>query len=70
MPEALSMPIMGLSVDEVAKILRVDRRSVISAIKNRGLPARKIGRSYRISRNALENWLATGKIGADDECEN
>lgn len=69
MSEALAFPIMGLSVDEVAQVLRVDRRSVIAAIKKDGLPCRKVGRSYRISRNALEHWLATGKADANDTCE-
>lgn len=73
MAETTSWPIMGMTLDEAAAALRVDRRSVISAIKNNGLPCRKVGRSYRISRNALENWLASGKLDANDadctDCE-
>jgi len=45
-----------LSVDEVAILLRVHRSAVYQAIK-RGLPAKKIGKSYRINKNEIRAWF-------------
>ena len=62
MIEKIDWPILGMTVDETAAVLRVDRRSVIKSMKEDGLPWRKVGRSYRISHNALEAWLANGSM--------
>ncbi len=50
--------LIGMTVDEAAEALRTDRRSVLTAIAERGLPAVKIGRGWRISPRALDEWLA------------
>lgn len=51
-----------LTVEEVAGLLRVGRKAVYTAIRRRKLPGvRRVGRSIRIRRDALLNWL-----GADD----
>ncbi|HFC09959.1 MAG TPA: helix-turn-helix domain-containing protein [Chloroflexi bacterium] len=42
---------------EAAQVLRVSEEDVIAAIESGDLPARKIGRAYRISREALEKFL-------------
>ena len=42
---------------EVAQVLRVSEEDVIAAIESGDLPARKIGKAYRISREALEKFL-------------
>lgn len=60
MIEKIDWPTLGMTVDETTVVLRVDRRSVIKSMKEDGLPWRKVGRSYRISHNALEAWLARG----------
>jgi len=46
-----------LTPAEAAQILRVSEEDVIAAIESGDLPARKIGRAYRISREALEKFL-------------
>ena len=53
--------IFGMTVEEAAKALRVDRRAVLAAIKDRGLPAVKIGRGWRIEPEALRSWIAQGE---------
>jgi len=42
---------------EAAQVLRVSEEDVIAAIESGDLPARKIGKAYRISREALEKFL-------------
>ncbi len=42
---------------EAAQVLRVSEEDVLAAIEAGDLPARKIGRAYRISREALEKFL-------------
>ena len=50
-----------LTVDEVAEILRVDRKTAYAAIAEGGLPGvRRLGRCIRVSRDALLEWLGQG----------
>lgn len=60
MQEKITWPIVGLTIDEAAAALRVDKKSIFTAIKENGLPARKVGRSWRISPAAIDAWLAQG----------
>ncbi len=46
-----------LTIDDVAAILRISRRSVMHLIENQELEYRKIGRIYRISKAALSKYL-------------
>ena len=46
-----------LTVDEVASFLRMDRKSVYSAVAEGALPARKVGRRVVILRDSLLTWL-------------
>jgi excisionase family DNA binding protein len=58
---ANSLPVV-LTVDEVAALLRVDRKSVYSMIRRGKLPGvRRVNRAIRIGRDAVIRWL-----GADD----
>jgi excisionase family DNA binding protein len=44
-----------LTVDEVAKILRIGRRQAYAAIANGEIPgARRIGKTIRVRRKAIE----------------
>lgn len=56
-----SWPLIGMTADEAAKSLRVDVKTVHDAIKDGGLPARLVGKGWRISPKALEEWIASGK---------
>lgn len=62
-------PLVGMTAEEAAKALRVDVRTVREAIRSGGLPARLVGKGWRISPKALDEWLATGtgegRKGAD-----
>ncbi len=47
-----------LTVDELSVHLRLDRKAVYEAIRRGEIPAVRIGRCIRISREAFATWLA------------
>lgn len=47
-----------LTADEVAKLLQVSRITVINLIKNKKLPALRIGKFYRLTENMLNSFLS------------
>ena len=53
-----------LSPDEVARLLRVDRKSVYAAIREGRLPALRVGRVLRVSVDDLQA-LAVDPSGGD-----
>ena len=46
-----------LTVDEVAKILKVSKKSIYSLLQGNQIRCRKIGRIYRIPKTAIEEYL-------------
>jgi putative molybdopterin biosynthesis protein len=50
-----------LKVDEVAADLRVDRKTVYELIRAGELPALKLGRALRVTREAYEDFKAGGR---------
>jgi len=51
-----------LTVDEVADLMRVDRKTAYAAIAGGEVPGvRRVGRCIRISRDVLLQWLAEGE---------
>jgi excisionase family DNA binding protein len=46
-----------LSIEEVARLLRVHRKTVYEAVARGQLPGRRIGRVLRIDRDTLLAWL-------------
>jgi excisionase family DNA binding protein len=58
--EDLALPRV-LTPDELAKMLRVRRRSVYEAISRGDIPGvRRIGRKVRIDRDSVLAWMADG----------
>lgn len=62
-------PVVGLTVEEAAAALRVDEKTVRAAIKKEGLPARMVGKGYRIDPEALRIWIANGQDGRGPSVE-
>jgi excisionase family DNA binding protein len=51
-----------LTVDELATMLRVNRKTVYDALSRAEIPgARRVGGRYRIHRDAVLEWLASGQ---------
>lgn len=46
-----------LTVDEVAEILKVDKRLVYKLLTSKELKARKVGREWRVLREDLEAYM-------------
>ena len=67
--EKIDWPPVGMTVDEASDVLRVDRKTILKAIREGGLPARKVGVGWRIDHDAVKAWLASGnaKAAATDE---
>ncbi len=52
-----------MTVEEVAKFLRVNKKTVYDAAKRGDIPAKKIGRVYRFSRMAvLQSLQGQGRV--------
>lgn len=64
--EAPEWPTVGMTVEECARVLRCNVKTVRELIKSEGLPARFVGRGYRIDLDALKAWLAEGDEDAGD----
>jgi excisionase family DNA binding protein len=51
-----------LTVDELAALLRLNRKTVYDALARGEIPgARRIGATYRILRAAVLDWFASGQ---------
>ena len=51
-----------VTVDELAKLLRVDRKSIYAAIHCGRMPgAQRFGRTWRVSLPAVMKWMAKGE---------
>ena len=51
-----------LNVDELAELLRMNRKSVYAAIRRGEIPGvRRVGRTIRVSRDAVLKWLGDGQ---------
>jgi excisionase family DNA binding protein len=48
-----------LTLTEAAKYLRTSEPAVLEAITKQNLPARQVGKDWRILKSAIEQWLLT-----------
>ncbi len=51
-----------LSVEEIVPYLGVSKRSIYRLIKEKGLPAYKIGKLIRLKKTEVEKWLKSNNI--------
>lgn len=52
-----------MTVIEIAELMRVSRATVYRLIHTGDLPSMRVGRSLRVSRRALENYLYNATPG-------
>lgn len=50
-----------LNIDEAAELLRVSIKTFNKVLHNQNMPARKIGREWKFSRQALIDWVGSGR---------
>ena len=60
-------PTLLLTAEETARELRIARRRIFEMIRDGTLPSVKIGKSRRISRQAIEAYIARLEGGQGDE---
>ena len=64
-----------LTIDEAAELLGVSIKTFNKVLHNENMPARKIGREWKFSRQALIDWVGSGRSqdfyreSSDDEAE-
>ncbi|MGI6325739.1 MAG: helix-turn-helix domain-containing protein [Saccharofermentanales bacterium] len=49
-----------LNVEQATEFLGVSEKTLIKLLREEHIPARKIGREWRFSKEALTGWLASG----------
>lgn len=55
-----AIPDRWLSVDEVADYLGVSRDTIYNWIAVRGMPGRKVGRFWKLKKDAVDAWVESG----------
>lgn len=53
------------TLDEVAEILKVTKRTLYTYVKEGKLPAVKMGKYWRVSQDTLEAFISTGTTVAE-----
>ena len=54
-----------LTVAEVADVMRVSKMTVYRLVHSGEMPAVRVGRSFRVPQDALEQYLTTSYIEGD-----
>ena len=49
-----------LNLEQAVEFIGVSEKTLIKLLREEHIPARKIGREWRFSRDALIGWLASG----------
>lgn len=61
-------PSRWLSVQEVAAHLGVSRETVYAWIKNKSMPAHRVGRHWKFKRDEVDDWVrADGAADHEDD---
>jgi PTS system nitrogen regulatory IIA component len=58
---------MTLTVRDTARLLRVSEKTVYRWIAERGLPARRVGDQYRLSRADVLEWATSHRVAVSPE---
>jgi excisionase family DNA binding protein len=62
MPTQKNLPAF-LSTEEAARLLKVHTNTIVRWIKTGALPSSRIGREYRIPKEAIENRVTRISLG-------
>jgi excisionase family DNA binding protein len=55
-----------LTVQELARILRVNASTIYRPLKRGGLPTFRVGSGWRFDRDSVEAWLKSQMVGQKD----
>ena len=70
MAEKAEWPLIGMTAEEAAEALRVDRKTIFKLLQQGDFPARKVGVGWRIDPDAVKRWLAEGGSHQMEETNN
>lgn len=57
--EKQEWPLIGMTLEEAADALRINRRTLMNLIRDTDFPARKVGgKAWRIMPEAVKEWLS------------
>jgi len=59
-----------LTLQEVAKYLKVDERTVYRMVKSKQLPAFKVRNQWRFKKDAIDKWIEANSITVNDTVNN
>jgi len=51
-----------LTIDELAALLRLNRKTVYELARNGEIPVRRVGRSLRAHRDTVLKWLSESQV--------
>jgi excisionase family DNA binding protein len=52
-----------MTIDEVAKYLRIHRSTVYRLAKSKRIPASKVGNKWRFRKDVIDRWLSERENG-------
>lgn len=58
------------TLQEVAKYLKVDRRTVYRMVKSKQLPAFKVRNQWRFKKDAIDKWIEANSVTVNDTVNN
>ncbi len=64
-PRPADSPLVLLTAQEAADLLRVQRRSLYRFVQQQRIPYRRVGRAIRFERNELLAWTQPKTQGKD-----
>ena len=53
-----------MTVEEVARYLRVTEKTIYRLLKRKGIPASKVGHQWRFRKSLIDEWLQKSSVGA------
>lgn len=59
-----------LTLQEVAKYLKVDQRTVYRMVKSKQLPAFKVRNQWRFRKDAIDKWIEAHNVTVNDTANN
>ncbi|NMM18141.1 MAG: helix-turn-helix domain-containing protein [Cellulomonas sp.] len=65
MPSEQTPRVRFLTVAEVADVMRVSKMTVYRLLHSGEMPGVRVGRSFRVPRDALDHYLATAVIDTE-----
>jgi len=59
-----------LTLQEVAKYLKVDERTIYRMVKSKQLPAFKVRNQWRFKKDAIDKWIEANNVTVNDTVNN